>query len=355
MPRIKRATRQPNLVDVLTGLSPRLVRDLAGLEGADASTLAVIFGKMPWGDRATLSAYGVLTLKRDIDRVGRISSVADWAPDLVRTAAAVLLHDDIINELRPLRQELIALATTGIQAAETVQVAELVPVLPTEAPVRSAASVVAVAADDADRVATHVLLEVRARGRGSHQTHQIHKIEIDIANAPALAAGDRVLLGWREESQDIRRPDFAAPELTDHSMTAATAAGRGNRSISPPTEATSRTDFAHAISEIWANQYTEVIGTSRQPQSPTKEEVTEMAGNQNRRDVSGNRRDGYKVTGGGKTTARASTQGKAEAEAKRQVDRAGGGQVVIHRPDGRIRDADTVAPGNESPKKDTKH
>lgn len=80
-----------------------------------------------------------------------------------------------------------------------------------------------------------------------------------------------------------------------------------------------------------------------------------MAGNQNRRDVSGNRRDGYKVTGDGKTTARTRTQGEAEAKAKSQVDRAGGGQVYIHRPDGRIRDADTVKPGNESPKKDTKH
>lgn len=80
-----------------------------------------------------------------------------------------------------------------------------------------------------------------------------------------------------------------------------------------------------------------------------------MASNQNRRDVSGNRRDGYKVTGNGKTTARTSTQGDAEAKAKSQVDRAGGGQVYIHRPDGRIRDADTVKPGNESPKRDKKH
>jgi len=80
-----------------------------------------------------------------------------------------------------------------------------------------------------------------------------------------------------------------------------------------------------------------------------------MAGNQNRRDVSGNRREGYKVTGGGRTTATASTQKAAEAKAKKQVDAAGGGQVYIHRPNGQIRDADTVKPGNESPKKDTKH
>lgn len=80
-----------------------------------------------------------------------------------------------------------------------------------------------------------------------------------------------------------------------------------------------------------------------------------MSGNQNRRDVSGNRRDGYKVTAGGKTTGTASTQKAAEAQAKDQVSKAGGGQVYIHRPDGKIRDADTVKPGNESPAKDTKH
>lgn len=80
-----------------------------------------------------------------------------------------------------------------------------------------------------------------------------------------------------------------------------------------------------------------------------------MAGNQNRRDVSGNRKDGYKVTQQGKTTARSATQGEAEAKAKAQVDGAGGGQVYIHRPNGQIRDADTVKPGNESSAKDTKH
>jgi hypothetical protein len=68
--------------------------------------------------------------------------------------------------------------------------------------------------------------------------------------------------------------------------------------------------------------------------------------------VSDNRRDGYKVTGDGKTTTTAKTQGEAEARATSQVDQAGGGQVYIHRPDGKIRDADT---GNESPAKDTKH
>jgi len=80
-----------------------------------------------------------------------------------------------------------------------------------------------------------------------------------------------------------------------------------------------------------------------------------MSGNQNRRDVSGNRKDGYKVTDGGETTAKARTQSEAEKQAKAQVSQAGGGQVYIHRPDGKIRDADTVKPGNESRTKATKH
>jgi hypothetical protein len=79
--------------------------------------------------------------------------------------------------------------------------------------------------------------------------------------------------------------------------------------------------------------------------------------NQNRRDVSPNGHDGWKVTKPGRPTPTATspTQGSAEAEAKRQVRVAGGGQVVIRRPNGVIRDADTVKPGNESKTRDTKH
>jgi hypothetical protein len=50
------------------------------------------------------------------------------------------------------------------------------------------------------------------------------------------------------------------------------------------------------------------------------------------------------------------TQGDAERRAKDIVRGAGGGEVSIHGRDGRIRDKDTVAPGNDpSPPKDTKH
>ena len=62
-----------------------------------------------------------------------------------------------------------------------------------------------------------------------------------------------------------------------------------------------------------------------------------------------------KVEGNPKPVAKAPTQAKAEGKGKAHVKDAGGGQVIIHDPRGRIRDADTVKPGSESPKKDTKH
>lgn len=79
--------------------------------------------------------------------------------------------------------------------------------------------------------------------------------------------------------------------------------------------------------------------------------------NNNRRDVSPNSGDGWKVTkpGASRPTATAPTQGAAERIAKKQTSDAGGGQVYIHTPKGVIRDADTVKPGNESPRKDTRH
>lgn len=49
------------------------------------------------------------------------------------------------------------------------------------------------------------------------------------------------------------------------------------------------------------------------------------------------------------------TQGAAEQAAKRDLAGKGGGEVAIHRPDGTIRDKDTMAPGNDpNPPKDTK-
>jgi len=60
--------------------------------------------------------------------------------------------------------------------------------------------------------------------------------------------------------------------------------------------------------------------------------------------------------GGVKSSGSASTQKEAEKIAKDYASNSGGGEVRIHGLDGKIRDSDTVAPGNDpSSSKDTKH
>lgn len=63
-----------------------------------------------------------------------------------------------------------------------------------------------------------------------------------------------------------------------------------------------------------------------------------------------------KAPGADRASANERTQADAERRAKEIVGNVGGGEVVIHGRDGRIRDKNTVAPGND-PKssKDTKH
>ncbi len=50
------------------------------------------------------------------------------------------------------------------------------------------------------------------------------------------------------------------------------------------------------------------------------------------------------------------TQDSAEKAAKQAVKYHGGGEVIVHGRDGRIRDSDTVAPAKDpNPPRDTKH
>lgn len=59
--------------------------------------------------------------------------------------------------------------------------------------------------------------------------------------------------------------------------------------------------------------------------------------------------------GAARASATAPTQAAAAAAARRIVENAGGGEVRIHGRDGRIRDSDTVAPGNDpNPPRDRK-
>jgi hypothetical protein len=60
--------------------------------------------------------------------------------------------------------------------------------------------------------------------------------------------------------------------------------------------------------------------------------------------------------GGKKSSGSAGTQRDAEKLAKHFAGNTGGGEVRIHGLDGKIRDSDTVQPGNDpNPPKDTKH
>jgi hypothetical protein len=50
------------------------------------------------------------------------------------------------------------------------------------------------------------------------------------------------------------------------------------------------------------------------------------------------------------------TQAEAERAAKQTVRTAGGGEVVIHRRDGQIRNTDTIPPARDPfPPRDTRH
>ena len=83
-----------------------------------------------------------------------------------------------------------------------------------------------------------------------------------------------------------------------------------------------------------------------------------MASNNNRHVVPNPDEGGWDVTapGGARRSSHHGTQAEAEARAKEIVGNLGGGEVAIHGRDGRIRDRDTVAPGNDpNPPRDRKH
>lgn len=71
--------------------------------------------------------------------------------------------------------------------------------------------------------------------------------------------------------------------------------------------------------------------------------------NQNRRHVVPNPDGGWdvKAPGAKRASAHTDTQKQAISRAKQIVDNAGGGEVRIHGRDGKIRNSDTVAPGND--------
>lgn len=69
----------------------------------------------------------------------------------------------------------------------------------------------------------------------------------------------------------------------------------------------------------------------------------------NERHVVPNQEGGWdvKAPGGQRSSAHTETQGQAIDRAREIVGNSGGGEIVIHGRDGRIRDSDTVPPGND--------
>ncbi len=69
----------------------------------------------------------------------------------------------------------------------------------------------------------------------------------------------------------------------------------------------------------------------------------------NERHVTPHPEGGWQVTrpGAARALARTETQAQGIDRARELLRNDGGGELVIHRPDGRIRDSDTISPGND--------
>ncbi|GAA3525087.1 DUF2188 domain-containing protein [Aeromicrobium panaciterrae] len=77
----------------------------------------------------------------------------------------------------------------------------------------------------------------------------------------------------------------------------------------------------------------------------------------NNRHVVPNPKGGWDVKkpGSGRASHHTNTQKEAVDRAREIVKNKGGGEVRIHRPDGTIRDSDTIPPGNDpNPPRDKK-
>ena len=80
-------------------------------------------------------------------------------------------------------------------------------------------------------------------------------------------------------------------------------------------------------------------------------------GGPNRRNVTPSGAGGWAVhkPGASRASSVHHTQAEAITRARQMLENDGGGELTIHGANGRIRDSDTVAPGNDpSPPKDTK-
>ena len=86
--------------------------------------------------------------------------------------------------------------------------------------------------------------------------------------------------------------------------------------------------------------------------------IERLSMSKNSRHVVPNPEGGWDVKkpGASRSSSHHDTQREAESRAKEIVSNAGGGEVRIHDRTGKIRDSDTVKPGNDpNPPKDRKH
>jgi hypothetical protein len=118
------ATSECDPYDILRGLRPGLVIDLAHLAGSSVDDLRVTFQVMDWGDRATLAAYGVIELGDDASNPNRELRVNDSAVELVEAAAEV-----VANAVEPAAVTRLLEAT---DAPEATSDADFDPVAPWE-------------------------------------------------------------------------------------------------------------------------------------------------------------------------------------------------------------------------------
>lgn len=73
--------------EVLFGLRPGLVADLAQLAGSTMDDLKVTFQVLSFGDRATLAAYGLIEMNSSAEHPRAVVGVSELMLEVISTAA----------------------------------------------------------------------------------------------------------------------------------------------------------------------------------------------------------------------------------------------------------------------------
>ena len=73
----------------MKGMRPDFIPDLAQLSGSSLDELDATLELMPWGDRATLQAYGYLILEGNSNQIGRTVRCNESILDLIQAAVSI--------------------------------------------------------------------------------------------------------------------------------------------------------------------------------------------------------------------------------------------------------------------------